>query len=487
MINSYNVTQLRNAGKIINLPFCLSLDGSDNTLNCEKLLRIIPGKRVVLLGTWGNHKIVAKLFFKPLQINNHVRREASGIKALLKAGISTPDLLFSGKTKDKGVGVLLFKYIFPSTELGKFWGAVKSVEEKRNLVYKLMVILSKMHKVGIKQLDLHLNNFLVNNNTIYIIDGATIKWDKRGRPLKLHDRINNLALLFAQFTLPDYSLVCDLYTEYIKTSGLKNKKNTFKKLQCQIERWRRWRVRNHIKANFYKYSKLVRRKSFTRFMLCKRPYYTRAMASFLDNPDKIINNPKSLFLKKGNSATVIRINIDNHDLVVKRYNIKNFRHRLRRFLRPSRATHSWRSAHLLLMLGIATPMPVAILERRFGYFRGRAYFAYEYIDGLNAIDYFKSGDLDKELDVAKRIADIFQNLAIAKISHHDMKGTNIIINQRYPVLVDLDAMCMHISDRRFEHAHKRDKKIFLNNWPDTSDVSKLFKDLLYRNKVDFLK
>ncbi len=101
MINSYNVTQLRNAGKIINLPFCLSLDGSDNTLNCEKLLRIIPGKRVVLLGTWGNHKIVAKLFFKPLQINHHVRREASGIKALLKAGVSTPDLLFSGKTKDK--------------------------------------------------------------------------------------------------------------------------------------------------------------------------------------------------------------------------------------------------------------------------------------------------------------------------------------------------------------------------------------------------
>jgi len=478
MINSYNVKQLRNAGNKINLPFCLSLDGSDDTLNCEKLFRIIPGKRAVLLGTWGNHKIVAKLFFKPMKINHHVRREVSGIKALLKAGVPTPDLLFSGKTKDKRVGVLLFKYIYPSTELGEVWDAVKSVEEKRNLVHKLMVILSKMHKAGIKQLDLHLNNFLVKNNTIYTIDGTTIKWDKKGRPLKLNDRIKNLALLFAQFTLPDYFLVCDLYTEYIKASGLKNEKNIFKKLQCRIERWRRWRIKNHIKVNFDKYSKLVRRKSFTRFMLCKRPHYTRAMASFLDNPDKIINDPKNLFLKKGNSATVIRINIDNHDLVVKRYNIKNFRHRLRRFFRATRATHSWQSAHRLLILGIATPMPVAMLERRFGHFRGKAYFAYEYIDGPNAIDYFKNGDLDKKLAVAKRIADIFQNLAIAKISHHDMKGTNIIINQGYPFLVDLDAICMHISRRRFEQAHRRDKNRFFKNWKTVPEIDKMFKDLI---------
>jgi hypothetical protein len=68
-----------------------------------------------------------------------------------------------------------------------------------------------------------------------------------------------------------------------------------------------------------------------------------------------------------------------------------------------------------------------------------------------------------------------------------MKGTNIIINQGRPVLVDLDAMCMHISRRRFDYAHKRDINIFLTNWPDTSDVSKLFRALLDKNKVDFVK
>jgi len=477
-MNLYNVKKLRNAGRKFALPFCLSLDKSEDVLICERLLNIISGKRAVFLGRWCNQRVVAKLFFQPMQINRHIRREASGIHSLLKADIPTPDLLFFGKTKDKGVGVLLFKYIYPSMELGELWNTTENIKEKRNLVCKLLLILAKMHQAGIKHLDLHLNNFLIKNDEIYTIDGTSIKWDKKSRSLKLRDRINNLALLFAQFTLPDYFIVYDLYTKYVTASGLKDTKNIFVKLQLRVEHWRRWRIKNYIKLNSREYSELVCRKSFARFMLCKKPYYTSGMKAFLYNPDKIINNPKSLFLKKGNSSTVIKINIDNHDLVVKRYNIKNFKHRMKRFLRPSRATHSWQSAHLLLLLGIATPMPVAMLERRFGYFRGSAYFVYKYIDGPNSIDFFNGSDQHQKLDAAKRISDIFKNLAIAKISHHDMKGTNIIINRGYPVLVDLDAMCMHISRRRFEHSHKRDVNIFLRNWPDTSDLSTLFKSLL---------
>jgi tRNA A-37 threonylcarbamoyl transferase component Bud32 len=477
-MNLYNGIKLRNSGLRVDLPFCLSVDGTDELLTCEKLLNIISGKRAVFLGRWNNQRVVAKLFFQPLQINRHIRREASGIKALLKADVPTPDLLFFGKTKDKGVGVLLFKYIYPSRELGELWNTTENVKEKRNLTCKLMIILAKMHQAGIKHLDLHLNNFLVKDNTIYTIDGTPVKQDKKGRPLKIKDRLKNLALLFAQFKLSDYSLVCDLHKEYFEISGLKGTECLFEELELRIERWRRWRIKNYVKLNSKEYSELVCRKSFVRFMLCKRTYYTPEMTAFLDNPDRIINDANSIFLKKGNSSTVIKIRIDDHDLVVKRYNIKNFRHRLRRFLRPSRAAHSWQSAHRLLLLGIATPMPVAMLERRFGYFRGRAYFVYEYVDGPNSIDYFKDSVIDQKMDIARRIVGIFKNLKIARISHHDMKGTNIIIKQQYPLLVDLDAMCMHISRRRFENAHLRDKNIFLGNWKTLPKIDEMFKNLM---------
>lgn len=422
--------------------------------------------------------MVAKLFYQPLQINRHVNRESSGIQALLKAGIPAPDLLFIGKTQDKKAGALIFNYIYPSTELGSVWSTVESIQEKRNLIRKLMIIQAKMHQAGIKHLDLHLNNFLIKNKTIYTIDGTPIRQNKKGRPLKVKDRLKNLAMLFAQFTLPDYSLIVDLYTEYIEASGLKESEGIFGKLDLRIKRWRRWRIKNYLKLNLKEYSELTCRRSFTRFILCKKAYDTPEMTAFLHNPDRIINDPKSIFLKKGNSSTVIRIKINEHDLVVKRYNIKNIRHRLRRFLRPSRAMHSWQSAHLLLMLGIATPMPVAMLERRFGYFRSTAYFVYDYIDGMNAIDFFNDGNKQQQPVVAKRILDIFKNLAIAKISHQDMKGTNIIIHQQHPVLVDLDAMCMHYSRKRFERAHQRDINIFLENWKTFPEIDAMFKGLM---------
>ena len=119
-----------------------------------------------------------------------------------------------------------------------------------------------------------------------------------------------------------------------------------------------------------------------------------------------------------------------------------------------------------------------MMERRFGYFRSKAYYVYEHIDGPNAIDFFNDGSLQQKRNVAKRISDIFKILAIAKISHQDMKGTNIIIHQKFPVLVDLDAMCMHISRRRFEPAHRRDRSIFFENWKTFPEVDSMFKDLM---------
>ncbi len=111
-MNLYNGKNLRNSGRKVNLPFSLSVDGTQELLTCEKLLNIISGKRAVFLGRWKNQEVVAKLFFQTLKMNRHIRRETSGIQALLKAGILTPDLLFTGKSTDKKVKILRLKIDF---------------------------------------------------------------------------------------------------------------------------------------------------------------------------------------------------------------------------------------------------------------------------------------------------------------------------------------------------------------------------------------
>jgi hypothetical protein len=59
-----------------------------------------------------------------------------------------------------------------------------------------------------------------------------------------------------------------------------------------------------------------------------------------------------------------------------------------------------------------------------------------------------------------------------------MKGTNIIIRQQEPILLDLDAMRAHISRMRFTFIHHRDVKRFAKNWADTPEVGRLFIDLI---------
>jgi tRNA A-37 threonylcarbamoyl transferase component Bud32 len=476
-MNFCNKKQLHKAGRSIELPFCLSPEGSDDILHCQRLLRIVPGRRAVLLGKWGKREVVAKLFYWPLRINRHLKREEAGIRALLNAGIATADILYAGNARDTGVGVLLLKYIQTAGSFRDVWNAIDSQGEKHDLLRRFMQILAKMHQAGLKQRDLHLDNFLIKGHEIYSMDGSNIKRNKAGHPLKVAESLNNLALLFSLSIFRDRSMVRGLYTDYANVRGWEDTDDIFDDLQLRIERWRSRGMKRYLRKIFRESTEFICNKSLTRFMVCKRAYYTPAIAAFLDDPDRVLNDLENPLLKRGGSSTVGRIKIDDHDLVVKRYNIKGFWHGLRRCFMATRAAHSWRNAHQLFNLGIATPMPIAFLEKRFGPFRGTAYFINEYVEGPRAVDFFKGSDLHQKLAIAREIAEIFEKLRLARISHGDMKATNIIIHQQ-PVLVDLDAMHVHINRRRFDAAHRKDIRRFFKNWIGSPEVDALFRDLI---------
>ena len=74
----------------ISLPQTLILaDGS--ALHCERLLRLLPGKRAVFVATYQQRAVLAKLFLATAQ--RQVQRERSGYALLRSAQQPTPDLL----------------------------------------------------------------------------------------------------------------------------------------------------------------------------------------------------------------------------------------------------------------------------------------------------------------------------------------------------------------------------------------------------------
>ena len=171
--------------------------------------------------------------------------------------------------------------------------------------------------------------------------------------------------------------------------------------------------------------------------------------------------------KTGGAASVGKVEVDGRTLVIKRYNIKGFAHWLKRFWRPSRAWHSWREGNRLAFLGIATPKPLALLETRFLWLRGKAYLVTEHLPGPDIIErfapYVEQGDApEAELAALDRL---FADLLRERISHGDLKGHNVFWADGRWALIDLDSMCQHRSASSFAAAYARDRARFMRNWP----------------------
>ncbi len=174
--------------------------------------------------------------------------------------------------------------------------------------------------------------------------------------------------------------------------------------------------------------------------------------------------------KTGGSASVGRIEADGRTLLLKRYNIKGFVHWLKRFWRPSRAWHSWREGNRLAFLGIATPRPLAVLEKRFCGLRRQAYLVTEYLPGPDIIErfapYVDNGAVpEAELQALDQL---FADLIRERISHGDFKGHNLFWHEGRWTLIDLDSLRQHHSASSFAPAYARDRARFMRNWPESS-------------------
>jgi tRNA A-37 threonylcarbamoyl transferase component Bud32 len=235
-------------------------------------------------------------------------------------------------------------------------------------------------------------------------------------------------------------------------------------IQNKIRRWRAWRQAKYLKKTKRSCTAFVAQKAWRRFMACDRTCYSPSMQHLLSDPDAYIKT--GTILKDGNTATVAKITLGSQTLVVKRYNIKNRWHALRRGLRPSRAMVSWQNAHRLQFLGIRTPRPIAVIEERWGIFRRRAYFIMAYLPGetLDKIVHAKIDDSQAIENCFDHLATLIKQLAAAQISHGDFKATNFLVSSSELHLLDLDGMTAHRFTGAFKRAFRKDLVRLSQNW-----------------------
>jgi len=468
------LSELKKAGRTPGLPLTLDLADAagPGQLQLLSLLRVLPGERYVGVAVWRGRPVLAKLLVGS-KAARHFQRELGGVRLLAEHRLTTPLLLADGLQEGEG-GWLLFEFIEGAESLADAWHAVEGLpplaDEQTAVLAEALGAIAQMHAKGLWQEDLHLDNLLRQGEKLYLIDGAGIRAEEAGKPLSRNRVLENLGVFFAQLPKSLEPFTEELLVYYLLGNG--EHALPLEALEKQVRKVRAWRLKDYL-------NKVGR--ECTLFSVVRGAFGLRAirreeepaMLPVLAQADALLD--QGHLYKTGGAASVAKVEVAGRPLVIKRYNIKGFTHWLKRFWRPSRAWHSWREGNRLAFLGIATPTPLAVLEKRFFWLRSRAYLVTEYLPGPDIIErfapYVEHGDAPENELLA--LDHLFAELIRERISHGDFKGHNLFWDNDRWSLIDLDAMCQHSSAASFAPAYAKDRARFMRNWPESSALYQL--------------
>jgi len=424
-----------------------------------QVVRHVPNRRIVCSGVWQNKKVYAKLFFGK-SAQRYATRDAAGVTYMQAAAIKTPALLYQGELANRQGLALIFEEV-PNAENAESLWQNSDKKAHFNLAQKLVQAVAQHHNAGLIQTDLYLKNFLVQGKKVITLDGDGIR---QFASLSEQKALKNLAVLFSKFDVLELeSWLPELLETYAKTKAWQGMPDSVD-IKNSANKHRR------LVASNYANKKVFRMCTDVHLHALRGLFYAASTAySALDLPtstdilDAAIT-PQTR-IKNGKTCTVATTLIGDKKIVIKRYNIKGFWHGASRALRQTRAATSWANAHRLRLLDIATAKPIALIEERKFFLKGKSYFLAEYIDAPNVAEYFKQIDgKSARATTIKQIAILFYRLFLLQLSHGDMKATNIKILDGQPVLIDLDSMQQHNQARRALQAHVRDLRRFMQNW-----------------------
>ncbi|HTM63115.1 MAG TPA: lipopolysaccharide kinase InaA family protein [Gammaproteobacteria bacterium] len=458
-------------------PFKLMLPEGEVVV--DQVARLIPGRRMVVFGVFRGVPVVAKLFYDRTHAARHAAKDSAGVEVLVQHKIPTPALLHQSVTADNKIHALIFERILNGQDLEKIWRNRESIEDVLSVLEAVMIELATQHVLGVEQKDMHMGNFLIAGKTIYTLDGADVI--AHGELLQKEDSMKNLSLFLSQLGSGVEMLQEHLFLYYAKARGWLLKPHDTADLNLQIKKWNESRWKSFEKKIFRNSTDFIAVKRMTMQGMMRRDHAGPELNAFMQNPEELFTRPDVVMLKNGRSATVIKVMLDNRELVIKRYNVKNMWHRMRRMFRITRARKSWRLAQKLNLFYVNTALPVGFIEINIFGFRGKSYYVTENIGGSHVRNFLQAAqqNSDATVYVIQRTAALFRSLARLEMSHGDLKASNIIINaDLQPVLIDLDGALEHMSSLSLRKAWRDELQRFMQNFEDLPAFSELIRQAL---------
>ena len=458
----YTTTGLEKAGIDLTPPFQVEvqldpLDADDDSLAGRQIIdfrsiaRVLPGRRVSGIAQCGDKTVFAKIFYGK-QARRYWGRELNG--AALIAGSEAPSapVLGRGATHDDQGYVAIYQALPDARGLS---------DQNHDEMLAAVRCLAKLHDANLIQSDPHLNNFVSSEGVVYSVDADSLK---RAQLVKHH--LTNLGAMLAQRAPEFDSEIPEIWREYADVRGeYVSRMGSVEQVQKLTLRERQLRVKRYLKKTQRECTEFVQRQTFKRDFLCDRNHWPR-LQRFMVFPDETMN--EGVPLKLGNSSTVVRCVIENQPYIVKRYNIKSWTHRVRRWIKR-RARNAWQNGHWLDFVGIDTAKPVALLEQRWGWFAGVSYLVMPDV-GERDLAHTLAIQPGRFDDLAPQTVSLLRKLKVAGLQHGDLKATNFMVSENRVLLIDYDAL----SEGSFES----DRARFVKNWVEDNALSEAWQKLM---------
>ena len=443
------------------------LDGTQ--FEIDEVVRAIPFRRLVCRARLGGNNVFVKIFLGK-KFEHYASRDREGIDSLVKNRILTPMLIHHGFLENQLGYVLIFKEIENVFDAQRVYENASQVDLNR-MANNLILALASHHNAGLIQTDLYLKNFLVDGNDIYTLDGDGIRHYPK---LTKSKALSNLAVLLSKFDVLEIEAwLPKLLKLYADARGWQITPD-LNDVIAMINR-QRIRVASHYadKKVFRQCTDVAVYDSSRYFQAIARGFDLNQLPIGVEACDVLIDS--GIRLKSGNTCTVSLATVEGVSVVVKRYNIKSFFHGVSRAFRQTRAAASWANAYRLNILGILTPKPIVLIEKRFFGLRGKAYFLSEFVDAPDVKSFFEQiKNKNTEAAAIKEIAKLFYRLYLLKLSHGDLKYSNIKMLDGNPCLIDLDSLRQHQWTYFALKGHVHDLRRFMRNWQDQPTLYNTF-------------
>ncbi len=438
------------------------------SVQCTAVIRTVPGRRQIYDAVWNDRNVIVKVFSHKISAGIHLRREWRGLSGLQKRGLSSPAPLFYGKTEDGQRAIVVEKILDSSTVLDSLNQLTKQ-SEIMNLMTLVCRELAGQHAKGVIQKDLHLGNFLLADNKVYALDPGQMRFFY-GELIR-SESICQLALLLSGLPNLDVQTHRTPCEEYFRERGWQFEKSDEVMLHKQIIEQTKKAIKRALKKSLRTSKRFTRIKTDKHLAVFDKDFCNeKDPTDLLEQIDALMDSGQ--ILKNGNTCYVSRFTWNDKDVVVKRYNNKGFFHSLRHTIKGSRARRSWLNAYRLGLLEISTPKPLAYIEQYKGKFIWQSYIVTEYVQGRAFYYFIEDKDISKQelSEIIRQVIALLDNLGRHKISHGDLKNSNILITESGPVITDLDAMKVHIFNWAYEARREKDLSRLINGKSGDSKI-----------------